>query len=75
METAVRSLQSEYPDRNELAGLTMSLAELWLEQGDLKKSRTLAEEVLKAKPEDEVKQNAQDLVKKSTLKSWNGGFR
>jgi thiol-disulfide isomerase/thioredoxin len=63
-QTAVRSLQAEYPDRNDLASLSMSLAELWLEQGDFQKSRALAEEVLKAKPEDEVKQNAQDLVKK-----------
>ncbi len=64
VEKAVRSLQADFPEKEELAGLTMSLSELWLDQGDLQKSRSLAEEVLKHKVDDETKQKAQELVQK-----------
>jgi thiol-disulfide isomerase/thioredoxin len=43
----------------------MSVADLWLDRGDLQKSRALAEEVLKAKGADqEIKDSAQALLSK-----------
>jgi thiol-disulfide isomerase/thioredoxin len=64
VEKAVRSLQADFPDHNDLASLTMSLAEAWLDIGNLEKSRALAEEVAKSKAPDEIKEGAQALVKK-----------
>jgi thiol-disulfide isomerase/thioredoxin len=65
VEKAVRSLQTDFPDRADLASLTMSVADLWLDRGDLQKSRALAEEVLKAKGADqEIKDSAQALLSK-----------
>ncbi len=63
-EAAVRLLQSEFPERSELAGLTMSLADIWLKQGGVQKSRALAEEVLKSKAAEDAKQGAELLVRK-----------
>jgi thiol-disulfide isomerase/thioredoxin len=63
-EVAVRALQKDFPDRGDLASLTMSLADLWFEQGNTGKSKALAEEVLKGKPEDDSKEAAQALIKK-----------
>ena len=64
MEKAVRALQADFPDRSDLASLMMSLAEGWLDVGNLEKSRSLAEEIAKGKAPDEIKENAQALVKK-----------
>jgi len=63
VESAVRSLQAEFPGRSELAGMTASLAEIWFRHGDLQKSRTLAEEVVKSKAEDDAKETASMLLK------------
>jgi thiol-disulfide isomerase/thioredoxin len=63
-ETAVRSLQRDCPARNDLAALTMSLADLWFDQGNFNKSGALAQEVLKGKAEDDTKEAATALVKK-----------
>jgi thiol-disulfide isomerase/thioredoxin len=63
-EAAVRSLQADFPERPELAGLTMSLADIWLKQGGVQKSRVLAEEVLKSKAPEDAKQTAELLVRK-----------
>jgi thiol-disulfide isomerase/thioredoxin len=64
MEKAVRALQTDFPKRTDLASLSMSLADAWLEQGNLQKSRALTEEVLKNNPPDEIKESAQALIKK-----------
>ncbi len=63
VETAMRALQAEFPGRSELAGMTSSLADVWFRHGDLQKSRALAEEVLKGKAEDDVKETASMLLR------------
>src|SRR4051794_10995701 len=63
-EQAVRSLQRDFPDRRDLVSLTMSLADLWFDQGNFTRSGALAQEVLKSKPEDDTKEAAEALVKK-----------
>jgi len=64
VEKAVRSVQTDFPEHTDLASLTMSLAEAWLDIGNLEKSRALAQEVAKSKAPDEVRESAQALVKK-----------
>jgi thiol-disulfide isomerase/thioredoxin len=64
VEKAVRALQADFPQRPDLASLSMSLADVWLEEGNLQKSRAFAEEVAKSKAPDEVKESAQALLKK-----------
>jgi len=64
VEKAVRGLQKDFPDRADLASLTMSVADLWLDRGDMQKSQALAEEVLKGKADQEIKDTAQALVNK-----------
>ena len=49
VEKAVRSLQADFPDHADLASLTMSLAEAWLDVGNLEKSRALAEKTCTTK--------------------------
>lgn len=64
VEKAVRTLQADYPERPELAGLSASLAEIWFDRGDAQKSRLLAEEVMKSKAEADSKETASMLLKK-----------
>lgn len=64
MEGMARTLRKEFPSRPEALGLMMSLAEGWLEQGDLAKGRVLAQEVAKAQADPELTETAQAMVKK-----------
>src|SRR6266436_135645 len=61
VETAMRALQSEFPDRADLAGMTASLADIWFKHGNFQKSRALAEEVLKSKAEQDAKETVSML--------------
>jgi len=63
VETAMRALQSEFPDRADLAGMTASLADIWFRHGNFQKSRALAEEVLKSKAEQDAKETVSMLLK------------
>ena len=63
VETAMRKLQADFPERTDLVGMTTSLADIWFKHGDFQKSRTLAEEVLKSKAEEDSKESAAMLLK------------
>jgi thiol-disulfide isomerase/thioredoxin len=67
MEKGVRELQKEFPDREEINSLLLAVAQGRLEQNEPEKARTLAEEVLKNKPEQEAGKEAQSLLKKLNL--------
>ena len=64
LEAGVRTLQKEFPKRPELGGLMLQVAEGHLNQGDTDKARKLAQEVVDAKPEAELKEAADELLKK-----------
>jgi len=64
METGARKLQKEFPKRSELAGLLLQIADARLEQGDAKKARAVAQEVIASQPDAEVKEEADKLIAK-----------
>jgi len=64
METGTRNLQKEFPKRTELASLLLQIADARLDSGQSEKARTLAQEVLQAKPESETKDEAEKLIAK-----------
>jgi thiol-disulfide isomerase/thioredoxin len=64
LESGVRTLQKEFPKRAELSGLLLQVAEARLNRGETDKARKMAQEILDAKPEDEVKEAANDLLAK-----------
>ncbi len=64
MEKGARALQKEFPQRPEVPAIMLSVAEGWLANNEVDKSRALAREVAKADTEAEVKEAAQRLVKK-----------
>ena len=67
MEKGVRELKKEFPDREEINSLFLAVAQGRLEQNEPEKARTLAEEVLKNKPEREAAHEAESLLKKLNL--------
>jgi thiol-disulfide isomerase/thioredoxin len=64
METGVRALQKEFPKRTELAGLVLQVAEARLNRGETEKARKMAQEILDSKPDGELKEAADELLKK-----------
>ena len=64
MESGVRKLQKEFPKRTELNGLFLQIGEGRLQQGEVEKARTLAKEVVDAKPDAELKEAAEQLLAK-----------
>jgi thiol-disulfide isomerase/thioredoxin len=64
MEAGTRKLQKEFPKSGELAGLLLQIADARLDQGDAKKARALAQEVVAGQPEAELKQEANALIAK-----------
>jgi len=64
MESGVRKLQKEFPKRTELNGLFLQIGEGRLNQGEVEKARTLAKEVVDAKPDAELKDAAEQLLAK-----------
>ena len=64
MESGVRKLQKEFPKRPEFNGLLLQIGEAHLGRGDVEKARTLAREVVEAKPEAELKEAAEQLLAK-----------
>jgi len=64
MEAGARTLQKEFPKRTELSGLILQVAEARLNQGETEKARKLAQEIIEAKPEAELKEAAEELLTK-----------
>src|SRR5688572_14434525 len=64
LEKSARTLQKEFPKRPEVYMLLLSTAEGWLSQNDAEKSRKLAAEVAAAESTPEIKEGADDLLKK-----------
>jgi thiol-disulfide isomerase/thioredoxin len=64
MENGVRKLQKEFPKRTELNGLFLQIGEGRLNQGEVERARTLAREVVDAKPDAELKDAAERLLAK-----------
>jgi thiol-disulfide isomerase/thioredoxin len=64
MESGVRKLQAEFPKRTELSGLLLQVAEEHINQGDVEKARKMAQEVVDARAEGELKTAAQELLTK-----------
>jgi thiol-disulfide isomerase/thioredoxin len=65
LEKGARALQKEFPKRSELAGLILSIAEGWLAKNELTKSRALAQEIVQGDAENDVKEAAQSLLRKT----------
>ncbi|HEY2953104.1 MAG TPA: TlpA disulfide reductase family protein [Verrucomicrobiae bacterium] len=63
MEKGVRTLQKEFPKRQELAGLLLGVAQGRLENNEAEKSRALAQEA-QASELEEIKEGAAALLKK-----------
>src|ERR1051325_1311303 len=63
MEKGVRTLQKEFPKRQELVGLLLGVAQGRLENNEVEKSRALAQEA-QASEVEEVKEGAAALLKK-----------
>ena len=64
VEAMVRTLRKEFPNRPEVLGMMMNVAEGWLGKGDFTKTRALAQEVVKADLDPELTGNAKGVLKK-----------
>ena len=64
LEKDARALQKDFPKRPEAASLLLSVAQAWLDNSDTDKSRALARELASSAIDDELKSNAQELLKK-----------
>src|SRR5439155_7416580 len=64
LEKSARALQKEFPDRPEVSSLLLQAAEGWLSANEVEKSRALAKEVAAKEASPEVKEAADDLLKK-----------
>jgi thiol-disulfide isomerase/thioredoxin len=64
VEKSARTLQKEFPKRPEVQMILLNLAEGWLSQNDVEKSRKLAKEVAAAESTPDIQENAQALLKK-----------
>ena len=63
LEKGARALIKEFPKRAELNGLLISVAQSWSEHGRTDTARALAQELVEAKPSDEIVEAAQGLIK------------
>ena len=63
-EKGVRALLKEFPDRPELGGSLNNVAEAWLDEGQLEKARAIAKEMAGGKNHEEVKAEAETLLKR-----------
>ncbi len=64
LEKGARDLMKEFPKNGELAGLLVSVAQGWADQGQADKARSIAQELITSKPGEEVEAAAQGLIKK-----------
>ncbi len=64
LEKGARDLIKEFPKNGELAGLLVSVAQGWADQGQPDKARAIAQELITSKPGEEVEAAAQGLIKK-----------
>ena len=64
LETGVRALQKEFPKRTEIPGLLLGVAEGWIDNAQPDKARKLAQEIAEAKPDAEILEAAQAILKK-----------
>lgn len=64
LEKGARDLIKEFPKNSELAGLLVSVAQGWADQGQPDKARSIAQELITSKPGEEVEAAAQGLIKK-----------
>ena len=64
VEKSARSLQKEFPKRPEVASLLLSVAQGWVDNNETEKGRALAREIVESAVDEELKSNAQELLKK-----------
>jgi thiol-disulfide isomerase/thioredoxin len=64
MDSITRTLRKEFPNRPEVLGLMMSVAEGWMRNHDYATSRAIAQEVLKADADPELTGTARGMLKK-----------
>jgi len=64
LEKGARALMKEFPKRQELSGLLMSVAQGWLDHGQPDKAKKLAQEIVDSKAGEELLASAQSLLKK-----------
>jgi thiol-disulfide isomerase/thioredoxin len=64
LEKGARALMKEFPKRQELSGLLMSVAQGWLDHGQPDTAKKLAQELVESKPGEEILGAAQGLLKK-----------
>ena len=64
LEKGARMLQKDFPQREDLSGLLVEVAGLWLDVPDVDKAKALAQEVTDSTAPEEVKTSAQGLLKK-----------
>jgi thiol-disulfide isomerase/thioredoxin len=64
MERGVRVLQKEFPKRDEVGGLLLSVAQGWADEGNAEKGRALAGELAGGSADQETKDAAKALLKK-----------
>ena len=65
LEKGARALQKDFPKRAEVAGVLLSIAQGWLDSGQTEKSLAIARELVAGgTTDDELKSNAEELLKK-----------
>jgi len=64
LEKGARALMKEFPNRAELSGLLINVAQGWLDQNQPDKARALAQELVESKPEAEVLSEAETILKR-----------
>lgn len=64
VEKSARTLQKEFPKRPEVQMILLNLAEGWLSEGNVEKSRQFAKEVAAAESTPDIQEGAQALLKK-----------
>ena len=64
MEKGVRALQKEFPKRTELNALLLPVAQGWLDHNQAEKRRALLQEIVKGDAQPEIKEEAQETLKK-----------
>jgi len=64
LERGARALQKDFPNRPESSPLILSVAQGWLEHDEVEKGRVLVQEIVKGGAEADVKEAAQELLKK-----------
>ena len=64
LEKGARALQKDFPKRPEVGSLLLSVAQGWLDNSEIEKSRALAREIADGASDEELKGSAQELLKK-----------